>query len=176
MSSANSQGSPASRVAAYAAAFIAPAALALLVGAVALRQPSDWLTAGPAFPGDAASMLSARDSAAEVATSVANTMITLSGGLALASVWVFRLPRRPTRRLASRVLFCLAMALTVAVVYCGLRYQLDLAYALAQDVDYPNELWRILHWQGGLLLMQTSFLAALGVDYFLNLDRRRDAV
>lgn len=176
MSSANRQTSARLRAAAYFAAAIAPAALVLLLG-IALLQPPDWLAAGPPLVGGAeASTPSGRDSAAQVATSAANTMITLSGGLALASLWVFRMPRRPTRQTINRVLFCVAMGLTVAVVYCGLRFQLDLAYALSQDSDYPGALFRILHWQGGLLLVQTSFLAALGVDYFLHMDLRRDAI
>jgi len=68
------------------------------------------------------------------------------------------------------------MGLTVGAIYCGLRFQLDLSFRLSEEGAYPTELWRMLHWQGGLLLFQACFLSLLGVDTFLNADQRSHAL
>lgn len=158
------------RYSAYAVAFAAPIILALAIGAFVLSIPAEeQVNIGGGSP-------IGRDTVATVAAGFANTMITLSGGLSLASVWVFRLPRRPTRRTLARIGFCAAMAVTVGAIYCGLRFQLDLSFRLSQEDAYPVELWRVLHWQGGLLLIQTGLLAVLGVDLFFNADKRSNAL
>jgi hypothetical protein len=163
-------------LAAYVLAVGAPLLLPLLVSELALDTleyvgPGTLEQSAVGGSGAARPVATVMEVAA-AAAEFSKLLITLASGLAVAMAVTFQKRRKPTKRRNARVAFVVGMGLTLASVYTGLRFQLDLTWALTQTNMQISRLWHILQWQGGFMILQVSTLSFLAVDYYLQQDRR----
>lgn len=112
------------------------------------------------------------DQPAQLLNDLVKTMLTMSVGLSVAMVWLYRQPLKSATRHLPLALMVPAKALALTSIYAGLRFQFDMANQMRFiPLDFEAIQDRI-YWQGGALLLQLSMVSMAATAYHLFRDRR----
>jgi len=151
------------RIAAYVSALLGPPVLILLLSTMAF---------GDRVSPDFVQNIPKTDLPVNLFVGMSSSMITISAGLAVSTIVVFRLALRPSKSSASNTLTIFGMLAAFLSTYSGLRFQYDLAQQLRFIVpNFDPVLWR-LHVQGLLLVTQVSIISIMGLRFHFHKDRR----
>lgn len=105
---------------------------------------------------------------ANLFSDLSGDMLTITAGIAVSTIVVFRLPMISGRSWVHNAMLAGGMAAALLAGYAGLRFRYELAQVVrltSQELD--PVLWR-LHVQGILMVVQVSFLCAISAHYHLH--------
>ena len=146
------------------AAGVAPVAAILILG-LAMGDP-----AGPDFSLAEPNV----DAAAATIGNLSETLINLSIGVCLASLWLFRQPIRKNGRTMALTMAMGGLLLAISSIYAGARFQYQLTLQLTfGELDLYNVV-NPFYWQATFLVTQIGLLCASGVGHYALRDRRFD--
>jgi hypothetical protein len=112
------------------------------------------------------------DLPATMLADLTSLLISMSIGLAVASVVLYRQPLRDGGEHAGNIVLCLGMAAALVSIYSGLRFRYDLAQQLSfAPFDFSKLRMRI-YLQGGALLLQVCLLSLRAMLHHLSRHAR----
>lgn len=144
-------------------ALFTPSLIALILSGLAFSDP--------VIP-DIISAPKQSDAVAEQFISLSQIMITMSVGIAAATIWVYKRPLKPRHGHLAALLLSVGMTLAFVSFYSGLRFIYDAAQQIRFMPFNFEPLRSRIYWQGMALLFQVSVLSFNTVVHYCYRDAR----
>lgn len=123
---------------------------------------------------DIAKPTAAAQEAPPIVAGLIQQLIGMAVGVMVVAWLLFRRPVRQSAEDLHRLFPLIVSATAVASIYAGMRCQFEIAIVISRSELDVAALSPFLGWQSGLFLVELSTMAAGGVHYFLNRDRRTE--